>query len=153
MRPRTPRLPLTETGQMTGHCFVASMLAAYHAVDFARSQVSTDDIHDVRRRAGVKPRGDLAGNDQQLVANTLGVGYIWCRDDKKIASIYTCNNAPRTSLSYALVAFSDRRHHCVAVATRGGQKCGLLTYEDAVSFLTRYHIAIPTATTEIVLSD
>ena len=157
MRSRRPRLPLIETGQMTGHCFAASMLAAYHAIDFARSQVSTDDIQDIRRRAGVKPSGAMAGNDQQLVANALGVGYIWCCADKKKASIYTCNNAQdRSSLSYALVAFSDRhhcgadRHHCVAVATRGNQKCGLLTYEDAVAFLTRYDIAIPTATTEVV---
>lgn len=125
------------------------MLAAYHAVDFARSQVSTDDIHDVRRRAGVKPRGDLAGNDQQLVANALGVGYIWCRADNETASIYTCNAQERTSLSYALVAFSDRSHHCIAVATRGGRKCGLLSYEEAVLFLARYRIAIPTATTEL----
>ena len=96
-----------ETGQRAGHCFVASILAAYHAVDFAVSQVSIKDIRNVRQLAGVPAQGDLAGNDQQLVANALGVAYIWCSTANGTASLYTCNNAQdRTSLSYAIVAFS-----------------------------------------------
>ena len=46
--------------------------------------------------------------------------------------------------------WSDGRPNCV---TGGGMKCGLLTYEEAVLWLARYHIAIPTSTAEVELSD
>lgn len=143
--PRRRRLPTVETGQKTGHCFVASMLAHVNAVDFDKHQVAVEDIRSVRQRAGVKITGYVGGTEQQRIADALGVGYVFCTTDETgavRAARYTSSMQGAVYVGYAMLAFGGN-NHTVAVATRGGKKCGLLTYDEVVAFLADFGATLP----------
>lgn len=109
----------------------------------------------IRDLPKVPNRGYLDGAAQQEIADFLKVGYAIVNAVDKKATLYVANRKPPEELRWAvLLQYSSQ--HVEPLATRGGLRCGLLTYDGLHEFMNSIGVAIvqpPDGETIVLSSD
>ena len=145
-RVRAPprRLVIARTGEMTGNCFIAAILAHVMGVDLKSQKVPQERITEMRRLEGVPTQHSeyIDGHAQQKIANCLDVGYIVVNPVQQTAAQFTANGQDPLILKWA-VLMQCTGTHVEPLATQGssgGLKCGLLTHTEAQEYLDEHGI-------------
>ena len=132
-RARTDSLPIASTGERTGNCFLAAILAHVLKLDLQTQKVPEAHIMRLRQN-GVPRTGYLDGRAQQLVAERLDIGYAVVNPASRCASLYVVHKKPPQDLLWAVLV-QESRHHTEPLATGGGKRCGLVTHDQLETFM------------------
>lgn len=127
-------LPVAHTGERTGNCFIAAMLAHAHELDLTQSKVSKNEMQHLRAIIN-QPKGYLAGDKQQLLAEHMQLGYIFVQPDTMKAQRFRA----RDSDKYALLLL--QRRHTEPLVT-SANTCKPLTLREADDFLHGYGVEL-----------
>ena len=131
---RPPRIPIARTGECTGHCFPAALLAHVYAVDLERERVHPERVTALREKAGVPRLGYVDGAQRTALARAAGVReYILVDPDSLMAATYRadCDAPDRV----AVLVQTTPRHVEPMITNRETNACRLLTRDQACRVL------------------
>lgn len=116
------------------------MLFHVDKLDGTRQTISDERILELRSLPGVPPRTRyLDGHAQQIVADYLGVGYIIVTPQLNAARVL-CKSNDLESDDFCLLVQCGR--HMEPLATRGGQRCGLVGLAEARELLQTWGVTL-----------
>ena len=126
-----------KSGQMSGQCFVAAMLAPALELDLAVRRPTHAECIAVRSAAGMAANDDyLAGDQQMKLAALMKVGFACIDATLPTYTLYRPATVPEEGCYFALIRVGLMGgRHSEPLATLGDTQCRLLLRGEACALL------------------
>ena len=133
--------PKAATGQMSGQCFMAALLAHTRARDLAdeRQRPTHDECIAERKQLKLTATAWDEGDEQMDAVTAMNIGYVAIDAARPYFAIYRSHRwsgpeDPARMYAVLRVGLIGRRH-TEPFPTRGGARCGLVTRAEACQML------------------